>query len=72
MAIPMARTMMPSTSSMTAPDMMVTPSSLSIFRRSDRMRAVIPTLVAVDIIPMNIAAGSRIAWTRFASASFDK
>ena len=61
MPMPMARTIMPRTSSMTAPAMIVTPSSVSIFRRSERMRAVMPTDVAVDMIPMNIAAGERIA-----------
>ena len=46
---------------MTAPAMMVTPSSVSILCRSDRIRAVIPTDVAVDMIPMNIAAGESTA-----------
>ena len=50
--LPMARTMSPRTSSMTAPAIIVVPSSLSIFLRSERMRAVMPTEVAVDIMPM--------------------
>ena len=63
MPMPIASTMMPRTSSMTAPAMIVTPSSESIFFFSERMRAVMPTEVAVDMIPMNIAAGERIAFT---------
>ena len=52
MPLPIARTMRPSTSSITAPAMIVTPSSESIFFFSERMRAVIPTDVAVDMMPM--------------------
>ena len=62
MPMPIASTMMPSTSSITAPAMIVTPSSESILRRSERMRAVMPTEVAVDMMPMNIAAGSSTAF----------
>ena len=62
MPMPIASTMMPSTSSITAPAIIVTPSSESILRRSDRMRAVMPTDVAVDMIPMNSAAGSSTAF----------
>ncbi len=63
MPMPIASTMMPRTSSMTAPAMIVTPSSESIFFFSERIRAVMPTEVAVDMMPMNIAAGERIAFT---------
>ena len=52
MPLPMASTMRPSTSSMTAPAMIVVPSSESIFFFSERMRAVMPTDVAVDMMPM--------------------
>ena len=52
MPLPIARTISPSTSSITAPAMMVVPSSLSIFLRSERIRAVMPTDVAVDMMPM--------------------
>ena len=52
MPLPIARTMRPRTSSITAPAMIVTPSSESIFFFSERMRAVMPTEVAVDMIPM--------------------
>ena len=41
--------------------MIVTPSSESIFFFSERMRAVMPTEVAVDMMPMNIAAGESTA-----------
>ena len=54
--LPIARTIRPRTSSITAPAMMVTPSSESIFLRSDSIRAVMPTEVAVDIMPMYIGA----------------
>ena len=56
--------MRPSTSSITAPAMMDTPSSESIFLRSDRIRAVMPTLVAVDMMPMYIGAASIMACAR--------
>ena len=51
--IPMttARRTIPKTSSKTAAARMVTPSGESIFFLSERMRAVIPTEVAVDMIP---------------------
>ena len=58
MPLPIARTMRPRTSSMTAPAMIETPSSESIFLRSERMRAVMPTEVAVDMMPMYIGAAS--------------
>ena len=61
MPFPIASTIRPSTSSITAPAMMVTPSSESIFFRSERMRAVIPTEVAVDIMPMYIGAACMMA-----------
>ena len=47
---------------MTAPAMIVTPSAESIFFFSESMRAVMPTEVAVDMMPMNIAAGERMAF----------
>ena len=50
--LPIARTTRPKTSSTTAPAIIVVPSSESSFLRSERMRAVIPTDVAVDIIPI--------------------
>ena len=46
-----ARRIIPRTSSKTAEARIVTPSGESIFFLSDKMRAVIPTEVAVDIIP---------------------
>ena len=64
MPLPMASTMRPSTSSITAPAIMDTPSSESIFLRSERMRAVMPTLVAVDMMPMYIGAASMTACIR--------
>ena len=57
--MPTARTMMPSTSSITAPAMIVTPSAESIALRSERIRAVMPTEVAVHMIPMKSEAGCR-------------
>ena len=56
---PIASTMMPSTSSITAPAIVVTPSSESMHLRSERMRAVMPTEVAVPMTPRNSAAGDR-------------
>ncbi|OQA28963.1 MAG: hypothetical protein BWY59_00603 [Verrucomicrobia bacterium ADurb.Bin345] len=52
-----ARSTIPSTSSSTAAARIVTPSGESILRLSARMRAVIPTEVAVDTTPRNSAAG---------------
>ena len=57
--MPMARTTMPSTSSITAPATMVTPSGESSLRFSERMRAVMLTEVAVDMTPRKMQAGSR-------------
>ena len=62
MPLPMASTMRPSTSSITAPAMIDTPSSESIFLRSERMRAVMPTEVAVDMMPMYMGGASMQAW----------
>ena len=61
MPLPIASTIKPSTSSITAPAMIETPSSESIFLRSERIRAVMPTEVAVDIIPIYMGAASIIA-----------
>ena len=52
MPLPIASTMRPRTSSITAPAMIVTPSSESICFFSERMRAVMPTEVAVAMMPM--------------------
>ena len=54
----MASRMMPSTSSMTAPARMVTPSWESSLRLSERMRAVMETEVAVHITPSRMVVGS--------------
>src|SRR3989338_5503518 len=48
-----ARAIIPKTSSMTAADKIVTPSGESNLRLSDKMRAVMPTEVAVEITPRN-------------------
>ena len=61
MPLPIAKTIKPSTSSITAPAIIVVPSSESIFFFSERMRAVMPTDVAVDIIPMYSGAAEVIA-----------
>ena len=50
---------MPSTSSITAPARMVTPSGESSLRFSERMRAVMLTEVAVDMTPRKMQAGWR-------------
>ena len=57
---PIASTTMPRTSSITALAIIVTPSRESIFLRSDRILAVIPTDVAVPSMPMNRAGGENM------------
>ena len=52
-----ARIIIPNTSSITAAARTVTPSGESIFLCSDRMRAVMPTEVAVLITPRNKLTG---------------
>ncbi len=54
-----ARTMIPPTSSITAPARMVTPSGDSIFFFSERILAVIPTEVAVAIAPKKSVCGEK-------------
>ncbi len=53
-----AKSTIPNTSSKTAAASVVTPSGESIFFWSDKMRAVIPTEVAVERIPKNKHRGS--------------
>ena len=51
--ITIASIITPIISSITAPDIIVTPSGDCIFRLSESMRADIPTDVAVDTTPRN-------------------
>ena len=57
-----ARMMIPSTSSITAAARMVTPSGESILRCSERIRAVMPTEVAMERTPKKRFTGAVRAW----------